>query len=100
MATISVWNIGGHALPHFLEVTPKNKGGYTARGVFEDGLDVGDTVIPFFLDYNIVVESITEKRPPRGDWSGDSYKGKTPMYYEFEATKAERPKPELSNERL
>jgi hypothetical protein len=97
MAEIHVRQIGGSALPHFLEVNPMGKSAYNCRGVFEDGLAEGDLLVPFHIDVNLIVGNVIEKRKPRGDWSGDAYKGKVPMYYEFEATKAERPKPQAAN---
>jgi hypothetical protein len=93
MKEIHVRQIGGHALPHILDVTPVNKTQYELKGVFDEGIQEGDVLIPFHLENNFVVNQVIEKREPKGDWSGKSYEGTTPTYYKLLVSVAERPKP-------
>jgi hypothetical protein len=97
MATIQMWNVGGGALPHILEINP-SKDRTVLIGVFNEGVQEGDIIDPYFADFTYSVQSIIESRPPKGDWSGQSYKGKTPTYYQLDVVPYKKPKPEaLSN---
>jgi hypothetical protein len=86
MAEVSFRSIGGNALPSFLSIEPKGKQNHEMRCIFDNGaIDVGDTIYsPYGQGVDAVkfsVVEITESRKARGDWSGESYKGKTPTYY-------------------
>lgn len=82
MKTVALNFVGGHALPHLLEVLPYDKEKKELIAVFDDGVEAGDTIItPANIAVNYTVESIIEKRKPKGDWSGKSYEGKKPTYY-------------------
>ncbi len=75
--------IGGSALPHILEINP-SKEGTVLIGVFNDGVAAGDIIYPISSQHNYEVLGIIEKRNPKGNWTGDSYKGKTPQYYRLQ----------------
>jgi hypothetical protein len=97
MATISMSNVGGGALPHILEINQTKKE-TVLIGVFNEGIQQGDVIDPYFADFSYSVQKVIESRPPKGDWSGASYKGKKPTYYKLDVVPNKKNKVEgLSN---
>lgn len=96
MAQISLTQIGGSALPHILEIN-SSKQGTVLIGVFNEGIELGDTIWPFNSEFNYEVKGVIESRKAKGDWSGASYKDKKPTYYKLDVAPIEKPKPQLSN---